>query len=180
MEIGVDGQCRPADEAALDDRRRRPMSHEARRSSLDGALAQPRVEDVTAQRDRVIGQVAVAWPGGGGLASSVDEPYPCEPVSAEVDRIDAQERQLAQGPRRQRIAARLVSGDRPLLDHGDMVARSGQPGGDRRSGGSTTDDEDVGVQGACRQPADAGEPGTASGPMGMISASPITGASVEV
>lgn len=111
---------------------------------------------------------------------AVDEANPGETMAAERERIDAEQCQLTEGSWRDRVAAGLVSRDRALLDDGDVMARSGQPGRDGRSGGTAADDEDVGVQGACRQPPAGGEPGMASGPIGVISAPPMVGASGDV
>ena len=127
----------------------------------------------------MIGQVGVARPRCGGLAMAVHESNAGESMPAERERIDIEQAQLAQCPRCERVAARLVPGDRPLLDDGDVVARPCQPRRDGRSGRTAADDENVGVQGACRQPA-GGEPGMASGPIGVISAPPMAGASGEV
>jgi hypothetical protein len=147
---------------------------------MRSASAQVGVEHVTAQCDCVVGQVTVPWPGGGHLAAAVDEANACQPMPTERDRVDVEQRQFTQGPRCEGVAARFVPRDGTLLDDGDVVTRPREPGGDRRARRTAADDEDVGVQGACRQPADAGEPAMASGPIGMISASPIAGASGEV
>ncbi len=133
-------------------------------------LADVGVEKIAAQRDGVIRQVAVTRPGRGDFALAVSESHTGEAVPSERDRIDVESAQLADRSRCERVTARLVPGDRPLLDDGDVVSCSGQPRGDRGSGRTTADDEDVGVQGACRQPADAGEPAMASGPIGVMSA----------
>ena len=138
------------------------------------------VEDVAAQCDCVFGQLAVPWPRCGHLALAVDETHAGQSMAAEPDRVDVEQGQFADRPRCQRIAARLVARERSLLDDSDVMAGSRQPRGDRCSGRTTADDEDVGVQDACRQPAEGGEPGMASGPIGMIPASPIAGASGEV
>ncbi len=136
------------------------------------------VEEVAAQRDGVIGKVAVTRPGSGDFALAVPESHTREAVPAERRRVDAEPTQLADRSRRERVAARLVPSDRSFLDDGDVVSGTSQPRRDRRSGRSTADDEDVGVQGARRQPADAGEPAMASGPIGVMSA--IAGASGDV
>jgi hypothetical protein len=51
----------------------------------------------------------------------VDETHAGEPVPAECDRVDVQQGQLSDRPRGDRITARLVPCDRPLLDDGDVV-----------------------------------------------------------
>jgi hypothetical protein len=95
----------------------------------------------------MIGQLGVPWPRRADLAAPVDQADPGESVSTEVQRIDLEQSQFAQGTWGERVAARLVPGDRPLLDDGDVVAGAGEPGGDRCSRRTTADDEDVGVQG---------------------------------
>ena len=156
------------------------MSHQHGRARVGCSSAKLCVEHIAAQRHRMVRQIAVAGPWCRHLALFVHQAHPGQPVAAELERIDAEQRQFAEGPRGECVATRLVPGCRTLLDERDVVARSGEPGRDGRSGGTTADDEDVGVQGACRQPADAGEPGIASGPIGVISAPPIVGASGEV
>ncbi len=138
------------------------------------------VEHVAAKRVGVVRKTAVARPRCGDLPVAVDQADAGEPVSPERSRIDIEHRQLVQRSWRDGITAGLVARDGPLLDECDVMARSGQPRGDRRSGRTSADDEDVGVQSVSCQPADAGEPGTASGPIGMISTSPNSGASGEV
>ena len=128
----------------------------------------------------MISEVAVTRPRSGRFALAVHEANPCESVPTQRERVDAEQVQLTQRSWRECVAACLVPSDRPLLDDGDVVARPCQPCRDGRSGRTAADDEDVGVQGACRQPADAGEPGMASGPIGVISTPPIVGASGEV
>ena len=49
--------------------------------------------------------------------------------------------ELADRPWRERIAARLVARERPLLDDGDAVAVGGQPVRGRGAGGTSADDE---------------------------------------
>ncbi len=137
------------------------------------------IEDVTAQRNAVTRQFAVARPRGRHLAIAVNESHTGEAMGAEFDRVDLEQTQFADRPRCEGVTARLVPRDRSLLDDGDVMARSGQPRGDRRPGRTTADDEDVGVQGACRQPADAGEPGMASGPTGVMSAMAGTSGDVK-
>jgi hypothetical protein len=156
------------------------VAHQHDGARVDCPSAQVCVEQIAPQCDGVVREVAVAWPGRSRLTSAVDETYPGETVPAERDRVDVEQCQFTDRSRGDRITARLVPRDRPLLDDRDVVARSRQPRGDRRPGRTAADDEDVGVQGAYRQPADAGEPTTASGPTGMISAPPISGASGEV
>jgi len=131
------------------------------------------VEHVATQRSGVIGHVAVARPRGGDPAVTVHEAHPGETVTTERAGVDVEQTQFMQGPGREGVAARLVPGDRPLLDDDDVMAGASQPGGDRCSSRTTADDEDVGVQSAVRQPADAadgGEPGMATGPTGVMSA----------
>jgi hypothetical protein len=156
------------------------MTHQHRGAGGDRSLAQVCVEDVASKCCGVVRQVAVTGPRRGGLALAVNEAHAGESVAAERNRIDVEACEFTQRSGGQRVAARLVARDRSFLDDGDVMAGPGQPGGDRGSGRTTADDEDVGVQGACRQPADAGEPGIASGPIGVISAPPISGASGEV
>ena len=108
----------------------------------------------------------------------MDEPDTDDPVTAEPQRIDVEPGEFAQGPWGEDVAARLVPGDRPLLDQGDVMPGARQQIGDRRSGGTTADDEDVGVQQDRRQP--AAEPSTGSGPTGATSTSPNVSPSGEV
>ena len=67
-------------------------------------------------------------------------------VPPEAQRIDVEPSQFAQRSGRQRVTARLVARDGPLLQDGDVVTGAGQPVADRRPGGASADDEDVGVQ----------------------------------
>lgn len=99
-------------------------------------------------------------------------------VAAECKRIDVETGKLTECPWRQDVATRLVPGDRPLLDEGDVVPGPREQIGDRCSGGTTADDEDVGVQQDRRQP--AAEPSTGSGPTGVTSTSPNVSPSGEV
>ena len=145
-----------------------------------GALAQVGIEQVAPEGGGVIGQVAVTRPWRCHFALTMGESHAGESVAAERDRIDIESAQLSERSWGDRVTARLVTSDGPLLDDGDVVTGPGEPRGDRRPGRTTADDEDVGVQGAARQPADAGEPAMASGPIGVISATPISGASGEV
>ena len=138
------------------------------------------IEQIAAKRNRMIGQIAMARPRSRHRSLAVDEPDPREAMSTERERVDTEECQFSQRSRGERVTACLVPCDGSLLDERDVMSCFGQPGGDRGSGRTTADDEDVGVQGACRQPASAGEPGMASGPTGVISASPITGGVAEV
>ena len=139
------------------------------------------VEHVAPERGGVTRQVSVTRPRCSDLAVAVDEAHAGESVSAERCGVDAEQRQLAERTRGERIAARLVTGDGSLLDDRDVMTGARQPCGDRCSGRTTADDEDVGVQGVSGQPAaPGGEPGMASGPIGVISTSPIVGASGEV
>jgi len=158
------------------------VSHEHRGPGADRAFAQMGVEHVAAQRSGVVGQVTVARPRGGDLAVTVHEAYPDETVTSERAGVDVEQTQFTQSPGREGVAARLVPGDRTLLDDDDVVARARQPGGDRRSGRTTADDEDVGVQSSCRQPADAadgGDPGMPTGPTGVMSAMAGTSGDVK-
>lgn len=127
------------------------------------------VEDVAAQDRTVIGEIAPPRPRAVDLAAAVYEPHADEAVPAVGERIDAEAIELGERAGREHVAARLVARHRPFLDDGDVVAGSGQPGTDRRSGGATADDEDVGVQPDLRQPA---EPGIGAGPTGATSTSP--------
>ena len=180
VEFGIDRQGGTADEPPLDDRRRRLVAHQHDRSGLGGAGAQVCVEDVAAKCVGVVRQTAVARPRCGHLALAVDQAHAGEPVCPQRCRVDAEHREFVQRSRRDRIATGLVARDRALLGERDVMAGAGQPRGDRRPGRTPADDEDVGVQSVLCQPADGGEPGMASGPIGMISAGPMSGASGEV
>lgn len=110
------------------------------------------------------------------------ESYARQAMGAEFERVDLEQVQFVDRSWRERVAARLVSCDRALLDDGDVASRSGQPRGNGRPGRTTADDEDVGVQRAeraVRQPADAGEPATATGPIGVMSAMAGTSGDVK-
>ncbi len=137
------------------------------------------VEDIAAQSNSMIRQFAVARPRGRHLSIAVNESHAGESMGAEFDRVDLEQTQFVDRPRCEGVAARLVPGDRSLLDDRDVMTRSGQPRGDGRPGRTAADDEDVGVQSACRQPADAGEPGMASGPTGVMSAMAGTSGDVK-
>ena len=181
VELGIDGQRRASDESALDDRRRRLMAHQHRRSRVGRARPQVCIEQVATQRRGVVRHVGVARPGRRDASRSVDEPNSGEAMSAERHRVDVEQRQLAQRSWGDRITAGLVARDRALLDDRDVMAGSGQPGGDRRSGRTPADDEDVGVQRVLRQPAaPGGEPGMALGPIGVSATSPIVGPASDV
>ena len=108
--------------------------------------------------------------GAATCASAVDESDPDDAVAAECQRIDIETGEFAECPWGQDVTARLVPGDRSLLDERDVMAGPRQQIGDRCSGGTTADDEDVGVQRDRRQP--AAEPSTGSGPTGATSTSP--------
>jgi hypothetical protein len=75
------------------------MTHQHGCAGSVGTGAEVVVEHVAAQRDRMVRELAVAWPGRGDLAIAVDETHPGEPVTTQVDRVDPQRRQLADGSR---------------------------------------------------------------------------------
>ena len=114
----------------------------------------------------------------GDLAPAMDESDADDAMTAEREGLDIEPGEFAECPRGQDVAARLVSGDRSFLDERDLMAGPRQQIGDRGSGGTTADDEDVGVQRRRRQP--AAEPSTGSGPTGATSTSPNASPSGDV
>ncbi len=95
----------------------------------------------------MIGEVAVARPRRSDIVAFVRQTDACQAMPAQRDRVGAEPREFANRPRGECVTARFVSGDRSLLDDGDVVADAGEPGGNRCPGGTTADNEDVGVQG---------------------------------
>jgi hypothetical protein len=124
------------------------VAHQHHGTGSGGTRSQVGVEHLAPQRHGMVGQLGVPRPRRADLAAPVGQADPGETVSTEVQRIDVEQAQFAQGTWGERVAARLVPGDRSLLDDGDVVAGTGEPGGDRCPRRTTADDEDVGVQGA--------------------------------
>jgi hypothetical protein len=124
------------------------MAHQHHGTGRSGSCAEVRVEHVAAQRHRVFGQVGAARPRCADLASAVGQADPGEAVAAELQGVDIEQAEFSECSWGERVTARLVARDRSLLDDGDVMARLGEPGGDRCPCGTTADDEDVGVQGA--------------------------------
>ena len=145
-EFGVGSERSAADETALDDRPGGLVAHDEVRSGLGSVASEFGVEHVTSQGDRVVGKSGMLRPRHVDLVAPVDHAHTVETVPVQSERVDVEQRQLVQRTGRQRVAARLVTRNGTLLDDRDVVARTGQPVSDRRSGGATADDEDVGVQ----------------------------------
>ena len=126
----------------------------------------------------MIGDRGEVRPRCGDLAPAMDESDPDDAMTAECQWFDIEPGELAECPWGQDVAAGLVPGDRSFLDERDLMAGPRQQIGDRGSGGTTADDEDVGVQRCRRQP--AAEPSTGSGPTGATSTSPNASPSGDV
>ena len=135
----------PPDEPALDDRRRRLVPHQNVGARLGGCAAQRRVEDGAPHHEAARGERVVLGPRHGDRTATVRHPDALHLVPAESERIDVEIGELGERSRAQRVAARLVTVGRPLLDDGHVVAGPGEPDADGRAGGAAADDQHVGL-----------------------------------